>query len=476
MDKQNDQQLGDIDKNRIDYFTSEGSTPTGAENFSIDQSKLESPVSGGNLKPSENASTTERKPVHFREWIQVIAHTHSKMASLAYNTDFKQVNKTLQNWQDGQFTTEYLLDTSRKLGDKKGGFFIVDTEHAAHSADFYHPKNFTDAPEGSEEYHRVTKEVRNKRREAFEPGNLDSTIGLLSANLLLRKDAIEKLREARPEWKNRIFSGVEVDILPCGRLDIDDQTLLKLDYVGASYHTDEFKESNNGNHADLQEVLHAYEAVASNPSIDVLNHCVRELQPDVIAEIEKNPECFDSVFQALAKNNKALEINLRDMVDPKRKNNAVLALKLAVRAKATSVKLILGADFHRLEQYLPTTLPDGTTQESAPTEKLKKFAANDMYFDSKEEADEFEQQIVQTLSQTFPKSGGELPGNFLKLARPIYRAIRQMQNAGINSSDIVNGNIETFRTWMSERKQQKLDAVKQQEIISELNTTENKPL
>lgn len=53
MDGQNNQTLGDLDENRVDYLTPEGLTPNGAGGSPIDKANVESPFGGGKPKPEQ---------------------------------------------------------------------------------------------------------------------------------------------------------------------------------------------------------------------------------------------------------------------------------------------------------------------------------------------------------------------------------------------------------------------------------------
>lgn len=121
------------------------------------------------------------KPFRFQEWLKVLPHTHTKLSALSF--DSPEGKQTLQNWQDGQFSTEVLAEIASRLGERKGGFFLVDTDHAAHSLNAYHQELFQG--ELDEEG------VRNLRKQAFSKERISSTIKTLSTNFDLRKQAIE---------------------------------------------------------------------------------------------------------------------------------------------------------------------------------------------------------------------------------------------------------------------------------------------
>lgn len=105
----------------------------------------------------------------------------------------------------------------------------------------------------------------------------------------------------------RIMSGMEVDILEDGSLDLDDDLLERLDVVVASVHS---KLSMDRMHMTRRMV----NAVA-NPHVDILGHCTGRLIG------KRRPSTFDAdlVFAACAQFGTAVEINCRpERLDPPR--------------------------------------------------------------------------------------------------------------------------------------------------------------
>jgi hypothetical protein len=190
--------------------------------------------------------------------------------------------------------------------------------------------------------------------------------------------------------------------------------------------------------------------LASHPAIDVINHPIRELPEEEWRKFEEEGdqyfERWREICQALARNGKAIEINLRDLIDRKREKQNQLYLKLIQEAKKAGVKFVLGTDFHRVEQYL---------QEGEGREKLEKLAKGDIFFE--DQGEEFEKEIDQVLQEVFAKGAGAfgLPKNFVNLARPIYQAIRRLTEIGITPDDILNGDEERFRGWINLRRSYK---------------------
>lgn len=127
--------------------------------------------------------------------------------------------------------------------------------------------------------------------------------GLDRDRLLAQLDEIAELNERVAPF--RILTGMEVDILLDGTLDLDDELLGRLDLVVASVHS--------------KLKMPAFEMTARmiravrSPHVDVLGHCTGRM-------IDKRPpSSFDAraVFAACAESHTAVEINCRpERLDP----------------------------------------------------------------------------------------------------------------------------------------------------------------
>ncbi|HEY5663735.1 MAG TPA: PHP domain-containing protein [Ilumatobacter sp.] len=105
----------------------------------------------------------------------------------------------------------------------------------------------------------------------------------------------------------RILTGMEVDILEDGSLDLSDAMLARLDVVVASVHSKL--------RMDARRMTERMVMAVANPNVDILGHCTGRL-------IGKRPEStFDAdyVFAACARFGTAVEINCRpERLDPPR--------------------------------------------------------------------------------------------------------------------------------------------------------------
>ena len=106
----------------------------------------------------------------------------------------------------------------------------------------------------------------------------------------------------------RILTGMEVDILENGDLDLDDDLLERLDIVVASVHS-KLRQDSSGM---TRRMVRAVES----PHVDILGHCTGRL-------VGKRPEStFDAaeVFAACTEHGTAVEINCRpERLDPPRR-------------------------------------------------------------------------------------------------------------------------------------------------------------
>ena len=133
--------------------------------------------------------------------------------------------------------------------------------------------------------------------------------GLNEERLADQLDQIADVNEAVAETGHdfRILSGMEVDILEDGSLDLADEMLERLDVVVASVHSKLRMER--------QQMTQRMVLAAASPHVDILGHCTGRLIG------KRPPSTFDAdyVFAACAQFNTAVEINCRpERLDPPR--------------------------------------------------------------------------------------------------------------------------------------------------------------
>jgi putative hydrolase len=118
----------------------------------------------------------------------------------------------------------------------------------------------------------------------------------------------------------RVLTGMEVDILEDGRLDLDDELLAGLDVVVASVHS-KFR-------MPRPEMTRRMVLAVASPHVDILGHCTGRLVPGARGGSGRKGVQFDPevVFAACARFGTAVEINCR----PERQDPPEELLELAI--------------------------------------------------------------------------------------------------------------------------------------------------
>jgi putative hydrolase len=140
--------------------------------------------------------------------------------------------------------------------------------------------------------------------------------GLTADRLRRQLDVVAKLNDALAALVAdaglprgfRILTGIEVDILPDGALDQEEELLARLDVVVASVHSRLRDESP----AMTKRML----AALANPHVDILGHCTGR---KIAGKLRRPESTFDAdaVFAAAVEHDKAVEINSRpERLDP----------------------------------------------------------------------------------------------------------------------------------------------------------------
>ena len=151
--------------------------------------------------------------------------------------------------------------------------------------------------------------------------------GLDAARLEQQLDVVAELNEALHPF--RILTGMEVDILEDGELDMGHATLSRLDVVVASVHS----KLRMDERAMTRRMLRAM----ANPDADILGHCTGR----IVVGRGRPQSTFDAdaVFSACVEHDKAVEINSRpERLDPPR-----ALLRLAVEK---GCRIAIDSDAH----------------------------------------------------------------------------------------------------------------------------------
>jgi DNA polymerase (family X) len=149
--------------------------------------------------------------------------------------------------------------------------------------------------------------------------------GLKPDDLLRQADEIDTLNTKLEGV--RVLKGVEADILQDGRIDYDERTLARLDFVIASIHS----RFNMGEREMTARML----AAMDNPYLTIIGHPTGRLL------LSRDPYAIDldAIIEKAAATGVALEIN----ADPHRLD---LDWRVVRQAKARGVTISIGADAH----------------------------------------------------------------------------------------------------------------------------------
>ncbi len=195
--------------------------------------------------------------------------------------------------------------------------------------------------QGDVHMHTTATDGRNTIREMAEAGLArgyryiaitDHSKNLAMTNGLDEKRALEHLRRIREvdkemEGRIRVFTGIEVDILPDGALDLDDEVLAQMDVVIASVHT-RFEQSRDEMTARILRAL-------ENPNTCILGHPTGRLL------LRREPYALDmgAVLRRAAELGVAVEHNAA----PERLDLNERDLRLA---KELGCRIVISTDAH----------------------------------------------------------------------------------------------------------------------------------
>ncbi|MCM3786927.1 DNA polymerase/3'-5' exonuclease PolX [Domibacillus indicus] len=158
----------------------------------------------------------------------------------------------------------------------------------------------------------------------------------LSVDRLLRQN--EEIKEWNAKYSDiEILSGIEMDILPDGTLDYEDDVLKQLDFVIASIHSS-FSQTQEQIMERLKTALH-------NPYVKLIAHPTGR----IIGRRDGYSVNMEELIRLAAQTNTALELN----ANPHRLDLSAEHLKAAQEA---GVKIMINTDAHAIEhlQFMET--------------------------------------------------------------------------------------------------------------------------
>jgi DNA polymerase (family 10) len=146
----------------------------------------------------------------------------------------------------------------------------------------------------------------------------------------LRKQ-IEEVRELNKKFDDfTILTGIEMDILPDGTLDFDDDLLAELDIVIASIHSS-FSQP-------VEKIMHRLKTALVNANVDLIAHPTGRL----IGRREGYPVDIETLIELAKDSNTALELNANP-------NRLDLASEYLRKAQDAGVKIVINTDAHKVD-------------------------------------------------------------------------------------------------------------------------------
>lgn len=152
--------------------------------------------------------------------------------------------------------------------------------------------------------------------------------GLTRERLLKQKEEIKKLNEKYDDIL--ILSGVEMDILPDGTLDYEDDVLAEMDFVIASIHS-AFTQSR-------EKIMERLKTAFKNNHVDLIAHPTGRK----IGRREGYDVDIDLLIELAKETNTALELNANP-------NRLDLSAKYLRKAQEAGVKILINTDAHMVD-------------------------------------------------------------------------------------------------------------------------------
>jgi DNA polymerase (family X) len=140
----------------------------------------------------------------------------------------------------------------------------------------------------------------------------------------------EEVRRIEKDKNIRIFTGVEMDILPDGTLDYEDDVLKEIDFVIASIHSS-FQQ-------DEETIMMRLENACRNPYVNMIAHPTGRL----IGRRDGYKVDMDRLIRTAAETGTVLELNANP-------NRLDLAAEPLAKAKEAGVKVAVNTDAHRFD-------------------------------------------------------------------------------------------------------------------------------
>ncbi|WP_026563376.1 DNA polymerase/3'-5' exonuclease PolX [Bacillus sp. UNC41MFS5] len=152
--------------------------------------------------------------------------------------------------------------------------------------------------------------------------------GLTRERLLMQREEINRLNQKYDDFL--ILAGVEMDILPDGSLDYDDELLADMDFVIASIHS-AFSQPR-------EKIMERLKTALTNAHVDLIAHPTGRK----IGRREGYDVDIDLLIQLAKETNTALELNANP-------NRLDLAAEYLRKAQDAGVKILINTDAHKMD-------------------------------------------------------------------------------------------------------------------------------
>ncbi|GAB3064882.1 DNA polymerase/3'-5' exonuclease PolX [Virgibacillus ainsalahensis] len=190
----------------------------------------------------------------------------------------------------------------------------------------------TTASDGAQSLEEMVNQAREKGYEFMAVTDHSKYLrvahGLDESRLRKQREEIEILKE---KYKDiHIFAGVEMDILPDGKLDFSNAFLKEMDFVIGAIHSS-FNQSQD-------KIMHRLYSALDNPYVSLIAHPTGRL----IGRREGYNVDYNKLLERAKETNTALEINANP-------NRLDLAAELARKAQESEVNLAINTDAHNYQ-------------------------------------------------------------------------------------------------------------------------------
>lgn len=166
--------------------------------------------------------------------------------------------------------------------------------------------------------------------------------GLTPERLRQQKEEIKRLNESYDDIM--ILSGVEMDILPDGTLDYDNEFLAEMDIVIASIHS-AFSQPK-------EKIMERLKVALNNPHVDIIAHPTGRK----IGKREGYVVDIEMLIELAKETNTALELNANP-------NRLDLAPQYIRQAQEAGVKIVINTDAHKIETLNHMSIGVSTAQK-----------------------------------------------------------------------------------------------------------------